>query len=343
VAFAPGDYATRADREQFSQRALQRIASLPGVEAAAATTNLPPFGGGYTSEIETPGQTRTGRSTALVQFCTEGYFQTVGLHVLRGRGLPALAAGDEPRTAVVNQSLVASSFGDEDPLGKQIGLTVPSIGAEQTARRLFEIVGVAQDVKNDGIRRPAAPQVYLPGSGQTILVRTYANPSNSLNAIRSEIASVDRDVALRQPDTLEDLLRLFAYAQPRFTLIVLSVFAATGTLLVAIGVFSVMAYTVACQTREIAVRIALGARRGQVMGVVLRLGMRLLGLGVGAGLIASFATGRVIASQLWNTSPQDPMTLLLAVSVVVVVALAACSIPALRAMHVDPIQALRSE
>jgi putative ABC transport system permease protein len=126
-------------------------------------------------------------------------------------------------------------------------------------------------------------------------------------------------------------------------LIVLSVFAATGTLLVAIGVFSVMAYTVTCQTREIAVRMALGARRGHVMGVVLRLGARLLGLGIGAGLIASVATSRVIASQLWNTSPQDPLTLVLAVSVVVVVALAACSIPALRAMHVDPIQALRSE
>ena len=343
VAFAPGDYATRAAREQFYQRALQRIASLPGVEAAAATTNLPPFGGGYPSEIETPGRTRTGRSTALVQFCTEGYFRTVGLRVMRGRELPALAAGDAPRVAVVNQALVASYFGGEDPLGKQIWLAVPSIGPDQPVRTLFEIVGVAEDAKNDGIRRSTVPQVYLPGGGQTMLVRTFGNPSNSLNAIRTEIAAVDRAVALRQPDTLEELLRLFAYAQPRFTLIVLSVFAATGTLLVAIGVFSVMAYTVTCQTREIAVRMALGARRGHVMGVVLRLGARLLGLGVGAGLIASFATGRVIASQLWNTSPQDPLTIVLAVSVMVAVALAACSIPALRAMHVDPIQALRSE
>jgi predicted permease len=343
VAFAPGDYATRAARDQFFQRALQRIASLPGVDAAAATTNLPPFGGGYTSEIETPGQPRTGRSTALVQFCTEGYFRTLGLRVLRGRELPALAAGDAPRAAVVNQALVASYFRAEDPLGKQIGLTVPSTGTDQETRRLFEIVGVAEDVKNDGIRRSTVPQVYLPGSGQTILVRTFANPSSFLSAIRREIAAVDRGVALRQPDTLEELLRLFAYAQPRFTLIVLSVFAATGTLLVAIGVFSVMAYTVTCQTREIAVRMALGARQGHVMGVVLRLGARLLGLGVGAGLIASYATGRAIASQLWNTSPQDPLILALAVSVVAVVALAACSIPALRAIHVDPIQALRSE
>ena len=150
-------------------------------------------------------------------------------------------------------------------------------------------------------------------------------------------------MALRQPDTLEGLLRLFAYAQPRFSLIVLGVFAVTGTLLVAIGVFSVMAYTVACQSREIAVRMALGARRGHVMGVVLRLGVQLLAWGVGAGLLASFATSRLIANQLWNTSPQDPLTMTLAVAVVAIVALAACYVPARRAMQVDPIGALRSE
>jgi putative ABC transport system permease protein len=343
VAFAPGDYATRADKHRFYEQALQRIAALPGVEAAAASTNFPPFGGGYTSEIETPGKTRTDRSTALVQFCTEGYFRTVGLRVLRGRELPALAADDVPRMAVVNQALVTSYFGADDPLGKEIRLTVPALGSDQPERRLFEIVGVVEDVKNDGIRRSPAPQVYLPGAGPSILVRTFANPLNSLNAIRREIGTIDRGVALRQPDTLEELLRLFAYAQPRFSLIVLSVFALTGTLLVAIGVFSVMAYTVTCQTREIAVRIALGARRGQVMAVVLRLGARLLGLGVGAGLIASFATSRLIANQLWNITPQDPLTLALAVSVVAVVALAACYFPARRAMQVDPIGALRSE
>ena len=236
-----------------------------------------------------------------------------------------------------------SFFGADDPVGKQIGLNLPAIGSSQTERRLFEIVGIVEDVKNDGIRRPAVPQVYLPGAGPSILVRTAGNPLNSLNAIRGEIGMVDRGVALRQPDTLEGLLRLFAYAQPRFSLIVLGVFAVAGTLLVAIGVFSVMAYTVTCQTREIAVRIALGAPRGQVMGVVLRAGARLLALGVGAGLIASFAMSRLIANQLWNTSPQDPLTLALAVSVVAVVALAACYFPARRAMRVDPIGALRSE
>jgi putative ABC transport system permease protein len=343
VAFAPGEYAAPADRQRFYEQVLQRIASLPGVEAATASTGLPAFSGGYTSEIEIPGRTRSNQSTALVQFCTEGYFRTVGLRVLRGRTLPALAGDDTPRTAVINRTLAASYFGTDDPIGKQIGLNVPPIGSSQPERRVFEVVGVVEDAKNDGIRRPALPHVYLPGTGGSILVRTSGNPLNSLNAIRSEIGIVDRGVALRQPETLMGVLRLFAYAQPRFSLIVLSVFAVTGTLLVAIGVFSVMAYTVTCQTREIAVRMALGARRGHVMGVVLRLGAQVLALGIGAGLLASFATSRLIANQLWNTSPQDPLTITLAVAVVAIVALAACYIPARRAMQVDPIGALRSE
>ena len=150
-------------------------------------------------------------------------------------------------------------------------------------------------------------------------------------------------MALRQPDTLEELIRRFAYAQPRFSLIVLGVFAVTGTLLVAIGVFSVMAYTVSRRTREIALRMALGAGRRQVLGVVLRLGAQLLAVGIGVGLLASLATSRLIANQLWNTSPHDPLTLAGAIAVIAVVALAACYLPALRAIRVDPMAALRHE
>jgi putative ABC transport system permease protein len=343
VAFAPGDYDAAADKQRFYAQALQRIASLPGVSAAAASTSIPPFVAGNTSAIEIPGRPDSQRSTALVQFCTEGYFRTVGVRFLRGRGSPAIAADEEPRTAVVNRTLVASYFGGADPLGKSIRLTVPSIGSDRPERRLFEIVGVVEDVKNDGIRTVPAPQVYLPGAGSTILVRTASDPLNALNAIRREIGAIDRSVALRQPDTLEELLRRFAYAQPRFSLVVLGVFAVTGTLLVAIGVFSVMAYTVSRQTREIAVRMALGAGRREVLGVVFGLGAQLLLAGVTIGVLASLASGRLIANQLWNTSPHDLPTLVAAISVIAVVALAACYLPAARAMRVDPMAALRHE
>ena len=343
VAFPPGGYDTAADRQRFYAQALERLASLPGVIAAAASTSLPPFVGGSTTAIEIHGWPRDQRSTAFVQFCTEGYFRTIGMRFLRGRELPVLAADEVPRTAVVNRTLVASYFGSADPLGKSIALTVPSIGSDQPERKLFEIVGVVEDVKNDGIRKVPVPQVYLPGAGPTMLVRMSGDPLESLTAIRREIATIDRGVALRQPDTLEELLRRFAYAQPRFSLVVLGVFAVTGTLLVAIGVFSVMAYTVSRQSREIALRMALGAGRRQVLGVVLGLGAQMVMAGIVVGVLASLATNRLIASQLWNTSPHDLPTLAAAVSVIAAVALAACYLPALRAMRVDPMAALRHD
>jgi putative ABC transport system permease protein len=342
VAFAPGAYATAAEKHRFYEHALQRIAALSGVEAASATTYIPPYDG-PSNHLTIPGRALSGHSPAVVQSCTEDHFRTLGIRILRGRGLPELAAGELPRTAVVNQTFVSSYFRDEDPIGKHFRLSSPP-----PVDGLIEIVGVVEDVKNQGIRNSPAPHVYLPGatagrSNPVILVRTVTDPLDFLNAVRGEIAIVDRQVALRQPGSLQEVLQRGLYSQPRFSLIVLGLFAVTGTLLVAIGVFSVMAYTVSQQTKEIAVRMALGAGRRHVLGVVLRLGTQLLGAGAAAGLLASAATGRLIANQLWNTSPHDPMTLAAATSVIAVVALAACYIPARRAMMVDPIAALRHD
>jgi putative ABC transport system permease protein len=347
VVFAPGQMATVAEKHRFYQQTLQRITSIPGIEAAAATTSLPPFGG-YTSELAVPGKPPSDLRIATVQLCTEDYFQTLGIRFLRGRGLPVVAAGLAPKVAVVNQSIAANYFPDEDPIGKQIRLTSEGRESDPALHGLFEIVGVVQDVKNRGIQDMPAPHVYLAGAttgraNPVILVRTSGDPVDSVNAIRGEIAIVDRQVAVRQPVTLEEMLQRSFYSQPRFSLVVLGMFAATGTLLVAMGVFSVMAYTVTRQTREIAVRMALGASRGHVMGGILRSGAQLVALGVAVGVVGNFATSRLIASQLWNTSPHDPLTLAAAVSAIALVALAACYVPARRAMRVDPMTALRQD
>jgi putative ABC transport system permease protein len=347
VVFAPGQMATAAERHRFYQQALQRIASLPGIEAAAATTNIPPYGG-YLSQVEIPGQPRAQQPTAIVQLCTGGYFRTLGVRLVRGRDLPESSVTGQPRVAVVNQTLIADFFGAEDPIGRQIRLTTAGKEPDATRHGLFEIVGVVQDAKNQGIQVTSMPHVYLPGAttgsaNPVMLVRTSADPLNSLNAIRGEIAIVDRRVALRQPGSLEELLQRSFYSQPRFSLVVLGMFAVTGTLLVAMGVFGVMAYTVTRQTREIAVRMALGASRGHVMGGILRSGAQLVALGVAVGVAGNFATSRLIASQLWNTSPHDPLTLAAAVSVIALVALTACYVPARRAMRIDPMTALRQD
>jgi len=162
-----------------------------------------------------------------------------------------------------------------------------------------------------------------------------------LNTVRREIWAIDRNVALTMTGSLNDYLRSFSYAEPRFSLILLSVFASLGLALVLIGVYSVIAYTVSRQTHEIGIRMALGAGTTDVLRMVLWMGARLLGLGLAAGLIASFAVTRLIASQLWGVSPHDPVTLCCVVAVVASTGLAASYFPARRATRVDPMVALR--
>jgi putative ABC transport system permease protein len=174
-----------------------------------------------------------------------------------------------------------------------------------------------------------------------ILVRTQGEPEALLNSVRREIWALDRNVALTLTGSLNDYLKSFSYAEPRFSLILLSVFASLGLVLVLIGVYSVIAYTVSRQTHEIGIRMALGASRADVLRMVLWMGARLLGMGLAVGLVASFAVTRLIASQLWGVSPHDPVTLCGVVVIVASAGLAACYFPARRATRVDPMVALR--
>jgi putative ABC transport system permease protein len=164
-----------------------------------------------------------------------------------------------------------------------------------------------------------------------------------LKDVQREIWSVDRNVAITFTGSLTDFLKRFTYAEPRFGLVLMGVFAGVGLVLVALGVFSLIAYTVSRQTHEIGIRMALGASSSDVLRMVLRMGIRLLGGGVALGLLAAFAATRVIASQLWGISPRDPITLGAVVAVVATAGLAACYLPARRATRVDPLIALRYE
>jgi len=162
-----------------------------------------------------------------------------------------------------------------------------------------------------------------------------------LNAVKREIWAVDRNIALNEAGTLTEYLKQGLYSEPRFTLVLLGVFAGVGLVLVVIGVYSVIAYTVSRQTHEIGIRMALGAGTADVLGMVLRLGARLVLLGIAAGVLTSFAVTRLIANQIWSVSPHDPLTLCAVVVVVAIAGLAACYFPARRAMRVDPMVALR--
>jgi putative ABC transport system permease protein len=282
---------------------------------------------------------------------SEGYLRTLRAKLVRGRMLEEADIAGARKVAVINQTMAAKWFGKEDPLGQQVGIR--NLGGDRPnptapASVYFEIVGVMSDMKNSGLQDPTEPEVLLPYTATAnfergILVRTAGNPLAMLNAVRREIWAVDRNVSVTLTRTLESFLSDFSYAQPRFTLLVLGVFAGSGLVLVAIGVYSVIAYTVSRQTHEIGIRLALGASRADVIGMVLRMGMWLIAAGLGVGLVASFLVSKVLASELFGVSARDPLTFAAVSLVVMAAGTAACWVPAMKATRIDPMVALRFE
>jgi len=342
-------YKTAAAKQQFFEALLPRLHALPGVVAATETSTLPPYGG-IGTDIDIPGKTHTERWEAIYQLCSEGYFRTLGLKLLRGRTLSPAEVSSARKVAVINQTFVNKYFAAENPIGRQIILKgmqkLPDGNAIENPS--FEVIGVIADAKNTGIVDPIRPEAFIPYTvtgafERGILVRTHGDPEALLSAVRHEIWTVDRGVAITLTGTLNGYLRQFSYSEPRFSLVLLSVFASVGLVLVAVGVYSVIAYTVARQTREIGIRMALGAGRRDVLRMVSVMGLRLIAFGAVIGLIASFGATRFIASQLTGVSPHDPFTLMGVVVLMALVGVAACYVPAQKASRVDPLVALRTE
>jgi putative ABC transport system permease protein len=348
LPFPRGQYTTAAEKQRFYRQLLARLHALPGVVAATETTTLPPYGG-IGSEIDIVGKTHTERWRAIFQLCSEGYFPTLQLRTLRGRTLSETEVNSARKVAVVNQTFANKFLGNEDPIGQMVKINMlESMPDSPVKDPVFEIIGVISDAKNQGIQEPPMPEMFVPYTvtgafERGILVRTSVPPLSLLSNVRREIQAVDPNIALTFTGSLDGFLKQFTYAEPRFSLVLLSVFAGVGLALVALGVFSVIAYTVARQTHEIGIRMALGAGHADVVRMILRRGLQLVGLGLGVGLLASFAVTRVIANQLWGVSPRDPLTLGAVAIVVALAGLAACYFPARRATKVDPLVALRYE
>jgi putative ABC transport system permease protein len=305
---------------------------------------LPPYGG-IRSDIEIPGKTATERWNAIFQLASDGYFQTLGLRLQRGRPLSEADVNGARRVAVVNQTLVNRYFGNEDPIGRQIKFKLLET-EEPIANPVFEIIGVVSDAKNQGIQDSPAPEAFVPYTvtgafERAIMARTRGNPDALIDRVKREVWAVDRGVAITLTGSLTGYLTRFSYATPRFSLVLLAVFATVGLMLVAIGVYSVIAYTVSQQTHEIGIRMALGAGPVHVLRLVGLMGLRLVAAGAAIGLLGTFAATRLIAAELWGTSRHDPLTLIAVVVMIAVVGLAACYFPARRATRVDPLNALR--
>jgi putative ABC transport system permease protein len=343
-----GAYATAAAKRQFFSQVIQRVQSLPGVVAVAATTSLPPFGGPR-SEIDVPGREHSETWRVIFQLVSADYFRTLGMRQLRGRLLTAVDVDEGRKVAVVSQLFVDRFFGTEDPIGRTIALPTLATHPESPVEDpRFEVIGVVATVRNQGIREAPMPEVFLPftitgAHERGLLVRTAGPPETMVDTVRREIWAVDRNVAVSMPGSLVGFLRQFSYAEPRLSLVILGAFATVGLVLVALGVWSVVAYTVSRQTHDIGIRVALGASRADVLRMVFGTGVGLIALGVVVGVGVSLGATRVMAHQLFGVTPADPLSLGLAVAVVAAAGAGACYFPARRATRVDPMVALRAE
>ena len=328
---------------RFAAGLLERARRVPGVESAALTSLLPTeihWLSGAVLEFE--GEKPPGEMNLVTpNVVTDGYFETLKIPILRGRGIGAQDVDGAPPAVVVNEAFVKAYFGKLDPLGQRLRMLNPK-------DPLKTIVGVAGDVRVGGLDQPAAPQLYLPLSqfswpDLVLLARTsLPRPLELTRPLAAEVLALDRGLPLFKVRTLEAVLSA-SVGQRRFQMLLAGVFAAIALVLAAVGIYAVMAWQVAQRTRELGVRMALGAPRDRVLRMVLAEGLTLAGLGVGLGLLVSLAGARALQGALFEVSPSDPATYALVAALLAGVAALACLLPAHRATRVDPAVALRSE
>ena len=340
-------YKTADQQSRFFRELMPRVQQLPGVVSASAALDFPPFGG-VDTDFEAAGVTHSEKWKGQMAFVDTQFFSTVGTQLLRGRILTEADIAGKRKVAVVNHALVAKFFPGQDALGKQIQLTALEKSPEPVANPWFEIIGVTSDVKNHGLREAVLPEAYAPYTlssygGFVVYLRAAGKPKALATALEGAVLAMDKSVVPQQTNTVEEALDLFEFAKPRFGLELFAVFAAIGLILVSVGVYSVVSYTVSQQSREIGIRMALGASAGNVRNLVMRAGMRFILAGVALGIVVAFFLMRLVASQVWGVSTHDPLTLLGVVAILMAVGIAACYVPSLRATRVDPLVSLRYE
>ena len=348
LALPEGRYESANQIKPIFRKILDRVEAIPGVTAAADASSLPPYSWGHT-EVEVQGKAHSEPWSITFNMCSEGYFQTLGRRLLMGRLLTQRDVDSARHVLVINEALARAYFREENPVGHEIRLTSFEMYFPDWPRNAyFEIIGIVADANNSGLQDAPRPEAYLPhtltGAGNRMIVmRTTGNSAGTLTAVRQEISAVDPDIAISEAGSVEHYLKQWYFAEPQFILFVLGAFGAIGLVLVIMGVFSVMAYTVSLRTHEIGIRMALGAAERDVLRMVLKSGLVLVTAGALAGVIMSLALTRLVASQIWGVSATDPWTFSVVVLVLFVAGLAACLLPARRATQVNPLIALRSE
>ncbi|MGH9939843.1 MAG: ABC transporter permease, partial [Blastocatellia bacterium] len=342
VRLSGSKYREGQPRVNFFEQVRHNIAALPGVQSVGTVTGLPLAGGlgsRYFGVDGRPPQPPGQGYNANVNVISPDYFRTMGIQFIRGRDFSARDVMGQPQVVIINEELARRFFPNEDPLEKRIVLSGNS--------NIWTIVGIAGNVRNQGMEKEPRSEMFFP-HGQspfnfsTIVVRTKDDPLKLVAAVRNVAQSLDKDQPLYDIRTVEQVVSNAVVSQ-RFNVILLGVFAAVALILAGVGLYGVMAYSVAQRTHEIGIRMALGAQVGDVLRLALGQGMRLALAGVALGLGASFALTRLMTKLLFGVSATDPVTFVMIALLLTAVAFVACWIPARRATKVDPMVALRSE
>jgi len=346
---------------QFYRDLSERVDALPGVKSSGITTTLPlGFGMGWGKNLDVQGHTPTTSLDAVpivrFQLSTPGYLPTIAARLRDGRFFTWRDNQTASGVAIINETLAHQFFPNENPIGKLIwmrpplALVPPEFRKPDTLPPWRTIVGVIADMKDQAINRPAFATVYAPyaqyrneGWGGTIFaVRTTGDSLAASGMVRDQIHALLPNEPVAEIASMEQLLAR-SLSRARFSMLLLSIFASLALTLAAVGVYGVMAYAVAQRTREIGVRLALGAQPRDVLGMVLLGGGRLAAFGIVLGLAGALILNRFLRSQLYGVSAHDPLTYAGVALLLGIVALAACYLPARRATRVDPLVALRYE
>jgi len=340
-------YGTPEQQARFLRDLLPRLQNLPGVTSASGALTFPPYGG-INTDFDVAGKTHSDTWKGDMVLCSSQYFQTIGTRLMAGRLLSEDDVAGMRKVAVVNQTFASKYFPGESPIGRQVKLTGLEKATKPVASPWFEIVGIVSDVKNNGMREAVQPEAYAAYTfssygGYVLFLKSAGNPSALVKAMDDQIWAMDRNLVPDQTMTIQDSLDLFEFARPRFSLTLFAVFAGIGLVLVSVGVYSVISYTVSQQSHEIGIRMALGATPGNVRGQVIMAGLKFILIGIGVGLALTVLVGRVLASEIFGISAHDPLTLAGVIALLAAIGVMACYIPSRRATRVDPLIALRYE
>ena len=333
-------YDTPAKAAQFFRGLESQIGQLPGVEAVGLVTELPLTGQPNDMPFTVEGRPAVSIDQAFdadFRRVNRDYFKALQIPLLRGRNFTEQEVEQSSKVLLVSQQLVTAVFPNEDPIGKRLQFVM---GPD-----MWEIIGVVGDIRHRSLVTQPFATMYLPTretGRDNVVIRTHGDPLNLVGAIRREVHAIDPEQPISALRTMNDWIDT-SVAAPRFNTLLLGLFAGVALLLATTGIYGVMSYVVAQRTHEIGIRMALGARRWNVLKLVLRQGMGLVLIGVVLGLLGAFAVTRVMSSLLFGVTAKDPFTFGVVAMLLAMVAFVACYIPARRATKVDPLVALRYE